>query len=76
MPARDHNGNYVVIKFKADQADEKGIDQLQAYMEYLREYSYRNVGGILIASSYTSRAIYAARAIKDIKLAKYEVNLR
>jgi len=45
-------------------------------MEYLREYSYRNVGGILIASSYTSRAIYAARAIKDIKLAKYEVNLR
>jgi len=45
-------------------------------MEYLRKYGYRNVREIPIAYSYTSRAIYAARAIKGIKLAKYEVNLR
>ncbi len=74
--ARDRNGNFVVIELKAGQADEKAVGQLQAYMEYLREQSYENVRGILIAASYTPKAVYAAKAVKNIELARYEVQFK
>ncbi len=74
--ARDRFGNLVVIELKAGQADEKAVGQLQAYMEYLRELGYENIRGILIAASYTRKAIYAAKANKDIKLAKYKVEFK
>ncbi len=74
--ARDQDGNFVVIELKAGQADEKAVGQLQAYIEYLREQGYENIRGILIAASYTPKAVYAARAVKDIKLAKYEVQFK
>jgi len=74
--ARDRDGNYVVIELKAGQADEKAVGQLQAYIEYLREQGYENIRGILIAASYTQKAVYAAKAVKHIKLAKYEVEFK
>ncbi|RLG74820.1 MAG: hypothetical protein DRO12_06400 [Thermoprotei archaeon] len=74
--ARDRSGNFVVIELKAGQADERAVGQLQAYMEYLREHGYRNVRGILIAASYTPKAVYAAKAVKDIRLARYEVQFK
>jgi len=74
--ARDHDGNFVVIELKAGRADEKAVGQLQAYMEYLREQGYKNIRGILIAASYTPKAVYAAKAIKNLKLAKYEIQFK
>ncbi len=74
--ARDREGNLVVIELKAGQADERAIGQLQAYIEYLREQGYGNIRGILIAASYTPKAIYAARAVKHIKLAEYRVEFK
>ncbi len=74
--ARDRKGNFVVIELKAGQADEKAVGQLQAYMEYLREQGYENIRGILIAASYTPKAVYAAKAVKDIRLARYEVQFK
>ncbi len=74
--AKDHNGDFVVIELKAGQADERAVGQLQAYIEYLREQGYKNIRGILIAASYTPKAIYAAKAVKNIKLARYEVQFK
>ena len=74
--ARDRKGNFVVIELKAGQADEKAVGQLQAYIEYQREQGYENVRGILIAASYTPKAVYAAKAVKNIKLARYEVQFK
>ncbi len=74
--ARDRSGTPVVIELKAGQADEKAVGQLQAYMEYLREQGHKNIRGILIASSYTPKAVYAAKAVKNIKLARYKVQFK
>ncbi|WFO74926.1 DUF1016 family protein [Desulfurococcaceae archaeon MEX13E-LK6-19] len=74
--ARDKEGNLIVIELKAGQADEKAVGQLQAYMEYLKEQGYSNVRGILVASTYTPKAVYAAKANKNIKLAKYHVEFK
>lgn len=74
--AEDKQGNPVVIELKAGPADEKAVGQLQAYIEYLREQGYNNVRGILIAASYNPKAIYAAKAVKHIKLAKYKVEFK
>ena len=74
--AKDREGNFVVIELKAGQADERAVGQLQAYLEYLREQGYKNPRGILIAASYTPKARYAARAVRNIKLARYEVQFK
>ena len=74
--AKDKNGNYVVIELKAGEANEKAIGQLLAYIEYLKEKGYKNIRGILVAASYTTKAIYAVKAIEYIKLAKYSIEFK
>ena len=68
--------NFIAIELNARITVEKAISWLQAYIEYLREQGYGNIRGILIAASYTPKAVYAAKAVRNIKLARYEVQFK
>lgn len=73
--AKDQTGGLVVIEIKAGTAKDSAIGQLLGYMGYL-SLSNENlkVRGILIASSFDTRAIYAAKGLPNIKLVKYQLS--
>ena len=66
----------MVIELKAATAKDKDLGQLLGYMGCLSS-SERNGGsvvrGILVASSFDSRVVYAAKGLALIKLVKYEL---
>lgn len=74
--AKDRENRWVIIELKAGVADEKAVGQLQAYMGYLGENGYETPRGILIASSYTKKALYAASVDSRVKLLRYTVEFR
>ncbi len=72
ITARDKDGVVVVIELKAGSADREAVGQILAYMGDLMEQSAR-VRGILIAREFLSRAVSAARATPNLRLAEYRV---
>lgn len=71
--ARDVNKNLVVVELKAGKAKDSGLGQLLGYMGCLSG-SEANVRGILVASSFDSRVIFAARGLPNVKLVRYQLS--
>ena len=71
--ARDPNNRLVVIELKAGKAKDSALGQLLGYMGCLSA-SETNVRGILVASHFDSRVIFAARGLPTIKLIRYHLS--
>jgi len=74
---RDQLNNLVVIELKAVKAKDSALGQLLGYIGYLSQEN-PNVRGILVASDFDKRVVFAVKALPNIKLIKYELsfNLR
>lgn len=75
--ANDKNGNPVVIELKAGKAKDNALGQLLGYMGCMRSHTQtqgENLRGILVASDFEQRVVYAARGLPTVKLVKYKVS--
>ena len=70
--ANDAKGNPVVIELKAGKAKDNALGQLLGYMGCLS--TEPDIRGILVASDFDKRVIYAAKGLPRIKLVKYKVS--
>jgi hypothetical protein len=73
--AVDSNGNLVVIELKAIEADRQVAGQIQAYMGWVTENlaKGRQVRGIIVASDFTQRLVYAAKVVPNLSLKRYQI---
>lgn len=71
--ARDANNHLVVVELKAGKARDSAFGQLLGYMGCLSA-SESNVRGILVASNFDSRVIFAARGLPNVKLVRYQLS--
>lgn len=72
--AKDSSEKLVVIELKAGVAKDAALGQLLGYIGCLSETHESNtLRGILVASSFDKRLVYAAKALPHIKLVKYSV---
>jgi hypothetical protein len=71
--ARDVNKYLVVVELKAGKAKDSALGQLLGYVGCLSG-SEANVRGILVASSFDSRVIFAARGLPNVKLVRYQLS--
>lgn len=70
--AIDVEGNYVVIELKAGKAKDAVIGQILGYIGALsKEKSTDKVRGIIVASEFENRLLYASKGINNLKLIKY-----
>jgi RecB family endonuclease NucS len=73
--AKSSQGELVVVELKAGKAKDNAIGQLLGYIGSLSTRPEK-VRGILVASEFDPRVIYAARAIPHLKLYKYALNFK
>jgi len=73
--ARNKAGHIVVIELKAGKAKDNALGQLLGYMGCIGAASERDskVRGILVASDFEPRVIFAAKGLSSVKLIKYKV---
>ena len=71
--AKDANNHLVVIELKSGKAKDNAFGQLLGYMGCLSA-SETNVRGILVASSFDSRVVFAARGLPNVKLVRYQLS--
>lgn len=72
--AKDKDGTIVVIELKAGKAKDNALGQLLGYMGCLSaSRDQQNIRGILVASSFDTRVVYAAKALPNVKLVKYQL---
>jgi hypothetical protein len=71
--ARDANNHLVVVELKAGKAKDGALGQLLGYMGCLAA-TESNVRGILVASTFDSRVVFAARGLPNVKLVKYQLS--
>lgn len=70
--ARDTDKHLVVIELKAGEAKDGALGQLLGYMGFLSA-SESNVRGILVASGFDPRVVFASRGLASVKLVKYQL---
>jgi len=73
--AKDEKGHFVVIELKAGKGKDAALGQLLGYIGCLSK-SYKNVRGILVASNFDTRVVFAANALNNIHLLKYELSFK
>ena len=71
ITAQDTQNVIVVIELKAGTAVPEAFTQLLAYMGAIGQEEQRSVRGILIASDFHPRVVFAARAVPNIQLRQY-----
>lgn len=72
--AKDKNDQLVVIELKAGIAKDAALGQLLGYIGCIAEKSdNKKIRGILIASDFDKRVVYAVKELPQIKLVKYKV---
>jgi RecB family endonuclease NucS len=75
--AKDKANNLVVIELKAGKAKDSAFGQLLGYIGCITtsaEFKNRKIRGIIVASNFEQRVIYAARGLPNIKLIKYQLS--
>lgn len=75
--ATDARGASVVIELKAGKAKDNALGQLLGYMGCLgtkSKFQKMPIRGILAASDFDPRVIYAAKGLPTIKLIKYKLS--
>ena len=73
--AKDSSNNLVVVELKAVKAKDSALGQLLGYIGCLSQEN-KNIRGILVASEFEKRVIFAAKALPNIKLIKYELSFK
>ncbi len=71
--ARDSGGALVVIELKAGKARDAALGQLLGYMGCLSGPS-SNVRGLLVASDFDARVVFAAKGLANVRLVKYQLS--
>jgi hypothetical protein len=71
--ARDKRSQLVVIELKAGKGKDSALGQLLGYMGCLSA-AESSVRGILVASSFDSRVVFAARGLPNVKLVRYQLS--
>jgi hypothetical protein len=73
---KDGQGNRVVIELKAGKAKDSALGQLLGYMGCIASSSTEHIQtrGILVASDFEQRVVYAVRGLPQVKLIKYRVS--
>ncbi len=67
----------VDIETKAGKAKDAALGQILGYIGALKASGVtENIRGILVASDFDSRLFYAAKALSNITLAKYNLSFR
>lgn len=71
----DRNGDFVVIELKTGEADDRVCGQILRYMGWVKENlaGNRRVRGIIVANEFSDLLKYAAKAMPNVTLKKYEV---
>ena len=70
--ARDAGGALVVIELKAGNARDAALGQLLGYMGCLAKPESK-MRGLLVASDFEQRVVYAAKGLPNIRLIKYQL---
>ena len=70
---RDANNHLVVVELKAGRAKDAALGQLLGYIGCLSA-TEPNIRGILVASAFDSRVVFAARGLANIKLVRYQLS--
>ena len=74
---KDKDGDYVIIETKAGKAKDAALGQILGYIGALKSSGVtENIRGILVASDFDSRLFYAAKALANITLTKYNLSFR
>lgn len=73
--AKDTEGQLVVVELKAGKGKDSALGQLLGYIGCLSK-EHDNVRGILVASDFESRVVFAASALPNIRLVKYELSFK
>jgi|GEM_PF-1434080 hypothetical protein len=71
ITAEDADGQIVVIELKAGAAQPEAIAQLLAYMGTIENPESKPIRGILVASDFNQRVVYAAQAVPNLSLKSY-----
>lgn len=75
--ATDAQGRTVVVELKAGKAKDNALGQLLGYMGCMGENTVnqgRVIRGILVASDFEPRVVFAAKSLPMIKLLRYRVS--
>lgn len=76
--ANDAQGKPIVIELKAGKAKDNSLGQLLGYMGCIASNSTtpqnKEIRGILVASDFEQRVVYAAKGLPMVKLLKYKVS--
>lgn len=74
---KDKNGDFVVIETKAGKAKDAALGQILGYIGALIESGTKEkIRGILVASDFDNRIIFASKAIQNISLTKYSLSFK
>jgi endonuclease len=71
--AVDNEGRLVVIEIKAGKAKDGALGQILGYVGCLSR-SQENIRGILVASEFDDRVVFASKNLPNIKLISYRLN--
>jgi hypothetical protein len=73
--AVDDKKNLVVIELKAGRADDRVCGQILRYIGWVKENlaAYANVRGIVVANEFSEALRFAAKAMPNVALKRYEV---
>ena len=71
--ARDASNHLVVVELKAGKAKDNALGQLLGYIGCLSS-SEGNVRGILVASNFEPRVVFAAKGLPHVKLVRYQLS--
>ncbi|MFO7967797.1 MAG: endonuclease NucS [Archaeoglobaceae archaeon] len=76
--AVDKNQNLVVIEIKAGTAQNSVVGQILSYISWVRKNLAQEgeVRGIIIASDFDERCIWAAEEIKNLSLMRYRIEFQ
>lgn len=72
--ARDRSGTTVILELKVGEATDASIGQIARYLGWYGRLG--NVRGILIAADFPERIKYAASAIPNLQLRKFQVRFQ
>jgi len=73
--AVDDKGSLVVVELKAGRADDRVCGQILRYIGWVKENlaADRSVRGIVVANDFSESLRFAAKAMSDVALKRYEV---
>ncbi len=74
---KDKNGDYLIIETKAGVGKDGALGQLLGYIGALKDTGIReNIRGMLVASGFEQRVVYACKVLGNVTLVKYNLSFK